>query len=123
MLETDDVVTLAAGTDIYNVGGIRLGHHAIVSQGAFLCGATHDFDSEKFELVSKPIEVGARAWICARAVVLPGVTCHEGSVLGAASVASRDLEAWTVYAGNPARRIRTRERRSKDVDHRDLSHT
>src|SRR5690554_800906 len=42
LLETEDVVTIGPGAEIYNPGGVRLGHHAIVSQDAFLCGATHD---------------------------------------------------------------------------------
>lgn len=107
-LETEDVVTIARDAWVYNVGGVKLGSHAIVSEGAFLCGATHDFHDAGFPLVSKPIEVGAYAWICARAVVLPGVTCREGAVLGAAAVTSKDLEPWTVYAGNPARRVGAR---------------
>jgi putative colanic acid biosynthesis acetyltransferase WcaF len=102
LLETEDVVTLARDVSVYNVGGVKLGSHAIVSEGALLCGATHDFQDRNFRLVAKPITIGRYAWICTRAVVLPGVTCGEGAVLGAAAVAAKDLEPWTVYAGNRA---------------------
>lgn len=102
LLETEDVVTIARDVSVYNVGGVKLGSHAIVSEGALLCGATHDFQDRNFHLVAKPITIGAYAWICARAVVLPGVTCGDGAVLGAAAVAAKDLEPWTVYAGNRA---------------------
>lgn len=110
LLETGDVATIASDVHVYNVGGIFIGHHAIISEGAFLCGATHDFNDVDFPLVSKRIEIGAHAWICARAVVLPGVKCGEGAVLGAAAVTSKDLPAWTVSAGNPARAIGERTR-------------
>ena len=57
---------------------------------------------------SWPIDIGAYAWICARAIVLPGVVCGDGAVLGAGAVTSKDLEKWTVYAGNPAREVGSR---------------
>ena len=56
----------------------------------------------------KAIRTEPQVWICARAIVLPGVHCQAGSVLGAGSVATRDLEEWTVYAGNPAKAVRQR---------------
>jgi putative colanic acid biosynthesis acetyltransferase WcaF len=108
LLETEDVVTLAADTEIYNPGGIKIGHHSIISQGAYICGATHDYNSPDFTYLKKPIVMEPYTWICARAVVLPGVHCGEGSVLGAAAVAKRRLDAWTVYAGNPAKAVAKR---------------
>jgi putative colanic acid biosynthesis acetyltransferase WcaF len=53
---------------------------------------------------------GAYCWVCARASVGPGVQVGEGAVLGLASVASRDLEPWTVYAGAPAVKVKQRKR-------------
>jgi putative colanic acid biosynthesis acetyltransferase WcaF len=114
LLETEDVVTISRDVSVYNVGGVRLGSHSIISEGALLCGATHDFQNSDFRLVSRRIVIGAYAWVCARAVVLPGVVCGEGSVLGAAAVAAKDLEPWTVYAGNRAVRVCAR-RRSGDA--------
>jgi len=105
LLETGDIATIASAVHIYNVGGVVIGHHAIISEGALICGATHDFQSEDFQLVCKKITIEPHVWICARAVVLPGVTCNHGAVLGAAGVASRNLQPWTVYAGNPAREV------------------
>jgi putative colanic acid biosynthesis acetyltransferase WcaF len=112
-LETGDVVTIASGVEVYNPGGVQLSHHAIVSQGAFLCGATHDYNSPAFPMTWRRIEIGPHAWVCARAVVLPGVKLGEGAVLGAAAVASRDLEPWGVYAGNPARKVAERNRENQ----------
>ncbi len=113
LLETGDVATIASNVNLYNVGGVFIGHHAIISEEAFLCGATHDFQDPEFPLVSKRIEIGPYAWICSRAVMLPGVRAGEGAVLGAASVATRDLQDWTVYAGNPARAIKPRDAAAK----------
>jgi len=109
-LVCEDAVAIANGAVIYNALPVHLGSHSIVSQQAYLCGSTHDLDDPAFPMISAPITLGAYAWICARAVVGPGVTVGEGAVLGLASVATRDLEPWTVYAGAPARKLRMRSR-------------
>ena len=67
-----DQVTAGDGAEIYNPAPVRLGSHAIVSQDAYLCGATHDFDDPAFPLLAYTMEVGAYAWVCARACVGPG---------------------------------------------------
>jgi putative colanic acid biosynthesis acetyltransferase WcaF len=110
LLETGDLVTIGRGAEIYNPGGVLLGSRTIISQDAYVCGATHDYQSPDFTYITKLVRTGPQVWICARAIVLPGVHCNEGSVLGAGSVATRNLEAWTVYAGNPAVAVRQRAR-------------
>ena len=110
-LVCEDAVGIADGVVVYNPATIHLGSHCVVSQDAYLCGATHDIDDPAFPMVSAPITIGPYAWICARAVVCPGVNVGEGAVLGLAGVATGDLEAWTVYGGVPARVLRARARR------------
>jgi putative colanic acid biosynthesis acetyltransferase WcaF len=105
-----DQVTAGDGVEIYNPVPMRFGSHAIMSQGAYLCGATHDFDEPAFPLLAYEMTFGAYCWVCARASVGPGVQVGEGAVLGLASVASRDLEPWTVYAGAPAVKVKQRKR-------------
>ncbi len=105
-----DQVTAGDGVEIYNPAPITLGSHAILSQEAYLCGATHDYDDPAFPLLAYAMKVGSYAWVCARASVAPGVQVGEGAVLGLGSVATRDLEAWTVYAGVPAIKVKERKR-------------
>lgn len=109
-LRCSDHVAAANGVDIYNPSTIELGSHVILSQDSYLCGATHDYNDLKFPLLAYNMSIGAHAWICARASVAPGVRVGEGAVLGLASVATRDLEPWTVYSGHPAQPLRKRER-------------
>jgi len=106
-----DLVTAGDGAQIYNPSPMRLGSHAILSQEAFLCGATHDYDDPRFPLLAYTMEVGAYTWVCARASVAPGVNLGEGSVLALGSVATRDLEPWCVHAGVPAVKVKERKRR------------
>ncbi len=110
-LVCEDAVGIADGVVVYNPAPMHLGSHCVVSQDAYLCGATHDIDDPAFPMVSAPITIGPYAWICARAVVCAGVNVGEGAVLGLAGVATHDLETWTVYGGVPARVIRARKQR------------
>jgi putative colanic acid biosynthesis acetyltransferase WcaF len=103
-----DGVTLGDGAEIYNPSLLTMGSHAIVSQQAYICGATHDYNDPAFPLISFPMSLGAYSWVCARASVSPGVNVGEGAVLALASVATRDLEPWTVYAGVPAQPVKQR---------------
>jgi putative colanic acid biosynthesis acetyltransferase WcaF len=109
-LVCDDQVTAADGAEIYNPAPMSFGSHAILSQDSYICGATHDYDDAAFPLIAFAMHVGARSWICARASVVPGVNVGEGAVLGLGSVATRDLEPWTVYAGVPALKVKERAR-------------
>jgi putative colanic acid biosynthesis acetyltransferase WcaF len=107
-LRCEDRVTFANGAEIYNPSPMYFGSHAIVSQGAYVCGATHLYNEPEFRLVSFEMRIGAYAWICARAMVAPGVNVGEGAVLGLGAVATKDLEPFGVYAGNPAKLVKQR---------------
>lgn len=107
-LEVATFGSLGPEVRCYNIATVTIGHKAVVSQGAYLCTGTHDYRDPAFPLIAKSIHVGARAWICADALVGPGVSVGEGAVLAAAGVAFQDLDAWTVYVGNPAVKFRDR---------------
>lgn len=107
-LECEDLVAIANDAVVYNPAVVRLGSHSIVSEQAYLCGATHDYNDPAFPMVAAPITIERYAWICARASVLMGVTVREGAILGLGAVATADLEPWSVYGGLPARRIKAR---------------
>jgi len=110
-----DQVTAANGAEIYNPAPVTFGSHAILSQDAYVCGATHDYDDASFPLIAYEMRFGPYAWVCARASVAPGVQIGEGAVLGLGSVATRDLEPWAVYAGVPAQKVKDRKRRQSEA--------
>ncbi|QEF99471.1 Maltose O-acetyltransferase [Stieleria maiorica] len=95
--------------DVYNVATITIGDHATVSQYSYLCAASHDLADPTMRLVTSPIRIGDAAWVCAKAFVGPGVTVHQGAVVGACGVVTKDVPEWMIVAGNPAREIRKRE--------------
>ena len=107
-LSMGDFSCLSEGVECYSVDYITIGEQAVVSQGAFLCCASHDISSPIMELIHQPITIGPQAWIAARAFIGPGVTVGEGAVVGACAVVTKDVEPWAVVAGNPARFIKKR---------------
>ncbi|WP_223158139.1 DapH/DapD/GlmU-related protein [Thermomonas carbonis] len=94
---------------IYSLGPIQIGARATVSHRAHLCAGTHDYTDPALPLRRIGLTIGADAWVCSDAFVGPGVTVGEGAVVGAGAVATRDVDPWTVVAGNPARFVKHRE--------------
>ena len=93
---------------IDNLDKVQIGANCCLSQGAMLLCGSHDYGKISFDLITKPITLEDGAWIGAFAVVCPGVRCETHSVLAVSSVATKHLEAWSVYQGNPAVRKRPR---------------
>lgn len=139
-MEVGDSVIIDDFTFILAAGGVRLGSfvhigsHAFVGGGggfvmddfAGLSGGVRVYTGNEDYLGGQltnptvpapwrvatraPVHIGRHAIVGAGTVVLPGVHIGEGVAVGALSVVSRDLEPWTVYAGNPARPIKERPR-------------
>lgn len=104
-LTAADFVAIGDRAIIYNLGRITIGRSATVSQNAHLCAGSHDFRDGAMTLLKLPIAVEEGAWICADAFVGPGVRVHAGAIVGARAVVTRDVDANTVVAGNPARAV------------------
>jgi putative colanic acid biosynthesis acetyltransferase WcaF len=94
---------------VYNLGRVTLGPRVTISHRAHLCAGTHNHTRRDFPLLRSPIVIGSDAWICADAFVGPGVMIGEGAIVGARAVAIKDVEAWSIVAGNPAREVKKRE--------------
>jgi len=89
---------------------IRIGKNCCISQGAYLCTGNHDWSRDSFDLMTQDIVLEDRVWVAARTSVGPGLTLREGAVLTMGSVATRDLAAWTIHSGVPARAVAPRDR-------------
>lgn len=137
----DDFCILSAGS-----GGICIGRNVHVSCYASIIGAgsvtvedfvalsvrstvfssNDDYSGEhmtnstvpgEFKRVAHaPVTIRRHAMVAAGAIVLPGVELGEGSVLGALSLANRDLEPWGIYAGVPAKKVKERSRRLLELE-------
>ena len=101
---------LSHHVDCYCVDKIHLGRRATVSQYSYLCTASHDYTRADMPLVTAPIRIEADAWVTADVFIGPGVTIGEGAVVGARSTVMRDVEPWTVVAGNPPKVVGLRDK-------------
>ena len=93
---------------IDNLAGITLHNNVCISQGAMLLTGNHNYKRISFDLILQEIVLENGVWIGAQALVCPGVTCYSHAVLSAKSVAAHNLEAYTIYKGNPAIAIKER---------------
>lgn len=93
---------------IDNLVKVEIGSNVCISQGAMLLTGNHNYKKSSFDLMTGEITLEDGVWIGAKSLVCPGVTCRSYAVLTVGSVATKDLEACTIYQGNPAQAIRNR---------------
>lgn len=94
--------------ELYNKDLIIIGENVVVSQGSYLCTASHDISSSLLTLITKPIIIKNRAWIASDAFIGMGVIIGEGAIVGARGCVYKDVAPWTVVGGNPAKYIKNR---------------
>jgi len=93
---------------IENLAEVIIGDNVCVSQQAMLLTGNHDYKSVNFDLITKPIVLEEGAWVGANATVCPGLTVKSHAVLTVGSTATKDLEAYSIYQGNPAVKVKER---------------
>jgi len=100
---------IGEGVWIDNLDQVTIGANVCISQAALLLCGNHDYKSPLFDLSVLPITIEDGVWIGAKSIVCPGVVCRSHSVLSLGSVASKDLDAYSIYRGNPAVWLKKRE--------------
>ena len=105
-------VFLNLGVMIASQQLVQIGDHCMLANGCFVSDASHRYDDpdkpvtwQGFESKG-PTRIGANCWLGANVVVASGVNIGERCVIGANSVVTKDVEAFTVAAGVPARAVR-----------------
>lgn len=93
---------------IDNLGQVTIGNNVCLSQGAMLLLGNHDYKKATFDLIIKDIVLEEGVWIGAKSTVCPGITCYSHAVLSVGSIATTDLQAYSIYQGIPAVKIRER---------------
>lgn len=101
------------GTYINAIGGITMGDYVLLGSNVTISSGVHPIDGQfppvfARPVVPRPIHIENDVWIAAGAVILPGVTLRNGTVIGANSVVTKDTEEYCVYVGAPARKVRSR---------------
>lgn len=93
---------------IENLDWVRIGNHCCVSQQAVLMTGNHNYKSQNFDLITASIVLADGVWVGAFAKVSPGLVLSSHSVLTMGSVATKNLDAYCIYQGNPALKINIR---------------
>lgn len=109
-------LTLVDDADIYIGNSVMLAPNVVIATGA------HPVDPELREKVYQynlPVHIGNRVWIGAGAIILPGVSIGDDSVIGAGSVVTKDIPSGVVAVGNPCRVLRNISERDKQYYYKD----
>lgn len=88
---------------------IFIGDDTLIGPNASLITAMHPISPRlrKNKLqYNKPVRIGKNVWIGGGAIIMPGVTIGDNSIVGAGSVVTHDVEADTIVVGSPARMLR-----------------
>jgi acetyltransferase-like isoleucine patch superfamily enzyme len=106
-IEIGDNVFMAWGTYVYDHNSHSLDYRErekdIAQQLLDYRSGKFFIENKNWDVVdTKPIKICSNAWIGMNCIILKGVTIGEGAVVGAGSVVTRDVPAWTVVGGNPA---------------------
>lgn len=93
---------------IDNLDDVEIGNNVCLSQGAMLLCGNHDYTKTSFDLMIGKIILEDGVWVGARAVVCPGSVIRTHAIITVGSVASGELEAYSIYSGNKAVKIKAR---------------
>lgn len=105
---------LKSNTYIDLRGSVSIGDHFHVGRSLTIFSSDHNWRSHESlpysrSRIIRPVEIGDYVWIGANVTVLPGSVIEDGVVVGAGSIVTGTLEKGGVYAGNPVKKIASRD--------------
>jgi len=114
-VEIGDDVSLAPFVHIWGGGGIKIGHRVMIASHTAITSLTHDYCHMRMygTIIKKAIVIEDDVWIGGHCVVLPGIIIGKGSVIGAGSIVTRNVEPNAIMAGVPARLLKYRSEDSE----------
>ena len=109
-LDISHNVSIGWFTELDARGGIRIDHDTNISSYVKLITGSHDVEDENFTADFRPIYIGHHCWIGTGALILQNVHIGDGAVIAAGSVVTKDIPAFEVWGGIPARFIKKRKK-------------
>ncbi len=85
--------------------GLTIRRNAVLAYDAIVWTLHHDYNDAMFCGKGAPVDIGAYAWICSRAIILPGVTIGECAVVASGAVVTKDVPPYAIVGGVPAKVI------------------
>lgn len=100
-------VFINSGCHFQDQGGIKIGDGSLIGHNVVLATINHDlYPQNNRENHYSPIKVGSNVWIGSNATILPGVNIGDWAVVAAGAVVTKNVEAYTIVGGVPAKFIR-----------------
>lgn len=87
------------------IGQIDIHNNVSIAPEAYILSMSHDINSPTFGILIKPVIIEDFVWIASRVMIMPGVCVSKGSVIAAGSVVTKNVDAYSIVAGCPAKRI------------------
>lgn len=102
------------GINCYVDGPVRIGNNVMMAPDIAIYTRNHRYERTDIPMREqgmtdfKPVKIGNDVWIGRRAIILPGVSIGDGCIIGAGAVVSRDIPAYTIAVGVPAKVVKDR---------------
>lgn len=89
-------------------GGLYIGNNVNIAGNFKVYTMEHDITSPTFESTSESVHIDDYVYIGTQVMIMPGVHIYEGAVIASGAVVTKDVPAWTLYGGVPAKYIKDR---------------
>ncbi|NRT20166.1 acetyltransferase-like isoleucine patch superfamily enzyme [Hymenobacter sp. 9A] len=113
-MEIGDNTSISSYTTIYATYGVKIGKNCLISSNCGISSYNHIINSSNRHRdvaedikYSKPVVIGDNVWIGMNACILPGVKIGDDSIIGSGSVVTKNVPPREIWAGNPARCIKS----------------
>lgn len=103
------------GERCYIANDTKIGTDVMMAPEVLIISVSHNTESAEISMrlqgnnLPRPVSIGNDVWIGRRAIILPGVSVGDGAIIGAGSVVTKDVAAYSVVGGNPAKLIKVRK--------------
>lgn len=112
-------VYIGPNCEFFSEGGLIIGDGTVIGPNVVIMTSTHNYDSIDLNTlpfdnrdILSPVRIKKFCWIGTNVIILPGVTIGEGSIIGAGSIVTHNIPDMAICAGNPARLIKERDKKS-----------
>jgi len=114
-IDIDDFVNISSGCHIGSTSEVHIGRHCLIAAGCYVGGMQHGFDRSDIPIVRQElnikggVQIGDDVWLGAHVIVNDGVKIGKGAVIGAGSIVTKDIPAYKIAVGAPARVVKDRK--------------
>lgn len=91
---------------------LKIGNHVDIASQVMIYNSEHDIHSEDFHAIEEPVDIADYVFIGPGVIIQPGVTIKKGAVIAAGAVVAKDVKAFSIVGGVPAKFIGWRKNKN-----------